>query len=74
MQRDTDRQLHSCTGGGVESKSPGYTELWKRHRLDLTVEALVVDDLRWHLLFTPDEIERAKSRLREYGYGGRTNR
>jgi hypothetical protein len=51
-----------------ESPSDGYTELWKRGRLDITVEALVVDHPEWHPLFEAAEIERAKARLAEYGY------
>ena len=48
--------------------SEGYTKLWERRRLDLTVEAIVVDDERWHSLFMPDEIAKARKRLNEYGY------
>lgn len=48
--------------------SDGYTALWERKRLDLTVEAVVVENARWHSLFMPAEIERARRRLREYGY------
>ncbi len=47
--------------------SDGYTGLWMRKRLDLTVETLVIQD-KWKPLFEPDEIERAKNRLREYEY------
>lgn len=62
--------------GGVETArilinsddpSEGYTALWERGRLDLTVEALVLEP-RWHPLFEPEEIEKARQRLREYGY------
>lgn len=48
--------------------SEGYTTLWEKGRLDLTVEALVAEDPRWKVLFSPDEIEKAKQRLREYGH------
>lgn len=48
--------------------SDGYTALYERKKLNLTVEALVVEDARWHSLFTPSEIERARARLAEYGY------
>ena len=48
--------------------SDGYTALWERGRLDLTVEALVFENLRYHALFTPEEIERARKRLRAYKY------
>ena len=48
--------------------SDGYTHLHEKGRLDLTVEALVVEDERWHALFTDDELEKARKRLRDYGY------
>ncbi|MES1200984.1 MAG: hypothetical protein ABUS57_06000 [Pseudomonadota bacterium] len=48
--------------------SDGYTALWDRGRLDLTVEAVVVGDARWHPLFAPEEIVRAQRRLSQYGY------
>lgn len=51
--------------------SEGYTRLWERGRLDLTVEATVVDDTRWNSLFTPDELDKARKRLRDYGYRAR---
>ncbi len=47
--------------------SDGYTALWERKRLDLTVEALVQDQ-RWHPLFTPEEIDHARKRLAQYKY------
>jgi hypothetical protein len=48
--------------------SDGYTHLYERGRLDLTVEAMVVENEKWHSLFTAKEISRAKNRLIEYGY------
>jgi hypothetical protein len=36
--------------------SEGYTALWERGRLDLTVEALIHDNPQWHPLFTPEEL------------------
>lgn len=50
--------------------SAGYAHLYERGRLDLTVEALVVENAQWHALFTPDEIEKARKRLLEYEYRG----
>src|SRR5712691_3208474 len=52
--------------------SDGYTELYQRGRLDLTVEAMVVENKRWHSLFTADELEKAKNRLHAYGYNVKT--
>ena len=51
--------------------SDGYTALWERDRLDLTVEAEVVDNPKWYPLFTDDEVEKARRRLRDYGYSTR---
>lgn len=48
--------------------SDGYTRLYEKGRLDLTVEALVVEEQRWHPLFTEDELAKAKKRLISYGY------
>jgi len=48
--------------------SDGYTALFERGRLDLTVEAMVLGDSRWHELFAPEELVRARKRLADYGY------
>ena len=57
--------------GGVETArrllprmSDGFTELWRRARLDLTVEALVVQP-KWASLFSETELEMARGRLKE---------
>ena len=34
----------------------------------LTVEALVIEDERWHGLFTDEELQRARKRLKDYQY------
>jgi hypothetical protein len=47
--------------------STGFTALYERDRLDLTVEALLVQP-RFASLFTPDEIETARQRLDQLGY------
>ena len=47
--------------------SDGYTALWERKRLDLTVEAMILNNPRWHPLFTTEELERCSGRLKEYG-------
>ena len=46
----------------------GFTKLWERKRLDLTVEFVILEEAKWHPLFTPEEIEICRKRLREYGY------
>ncbi len=48
--------------------STGYTSLYERGRLDLTVEATILGNEKWHSLFTADELQRAAKRLRSYGY------
>jgi hypothetical protein len=47
--------------------SEGYTALWERKRLDLTVEALVLQP-EWRDLFTAEELEIARQRLQHYAY------
>jgi len=49
------------------SVSEGYVALWERQRLDLTVEAVILDS-QWDALFTSDEREIARVRLEAYGY------
>jgi hypothetical protein len=48
--------------------SEGYTALWERGRLDLTVEAVIHDNPKWHPLFTQDELATCTKRLRDYEY------
>ena len=55
--------LHAAT------VSEGYTALWERKRLDLTVEAMILRP-EWQALFSDVERRIAVNRLREYGYSG----
>jgi hypothetical protein len=48
--------------------SDGYTALWERGRLDLTVEALIWDNSEYQELFTEDELRIIKKRLVDYEY------
>ena len=48
--------------------SDGYTALYERGRLDLTVEALVIENKKWHELFEGEELVKARKRLIAYGY------
>ena len=48
--------------------SEGYIALWQRKRLDLTLEAMIHDNPKWHSMFTPTELDICVKRLREYGY------
>lgn len=71
-------QMISDKGGLATAKylinaskpSDGYTHLYLRGRLDLTVEAMIIENARWHPLFEPSEIDRARRRLEDYHYGG----
>lgn len=47
--------------------SDGYTALWQRGRLDLTVERVILEP-EWLPLFTSEERKIAIQRLRDYGY------
>jgi hypothetical protein len=51
-----------------DKPSDGYAALYERGRLDLTVEAEVIENRKWHGLFTHDELEKARKRLVAYGY------
>ncbi|MBM6397898.1 hypothetical protein JQC79_19285 [Ochrobactrum anthropi] len=52
----------------AKKESDGYTALYQRGRLDLTVEALVTETPEWRKLFTDEELKRAEKRLSDYGY------
>jgi hypothetical protein len=47
--------------------SDGFTKLWELDRLDLSVEALVLDP-EWRELFTSNERRCSQRRLEDYGY------
>ena len=48
--------------------SDGYTALWERGRLDLTVEALIIDCKLWQSLFNEEELRICEQRLKDYKY------
>lgn len=50
--------------------SDGFTELWRFHRLDLTMENLVLK-LKYRPLFSDQEIEIARERLTSYGFSSK---
>lgn len=52
----------------ADAVSDGYTALWERGRLDLTVEALIYDHPEYHGLFTDEERATARQRLEDYKY------
>jgi len=45
----------------------GFVSLWEHHRLDLTMEALVLQS-KWSGLFTAAELREAKKRLDDHGW------
>jgi hypothetical protein len=51
--------------------SGGYTQPYDRGRLDLTVEAMVAENARWHGLFSREELAAAIDRLKRYAYNPR---
>ena len=57
----------------MDRPSDGFTALWERGRLDLTVEAHVIKD-RFESLFTDEEVEQSRRRLNDYGYRPPTER
>ena len=52
----------------ADTVSDGYAALWERGRLDLTVEAMIIESPRFHSLFTEDEINICAKRLADYEY------
>ena len=52
----------------IDPKMPsGFATLWEKNRFDLTVEAQAIK-LPWCRLFEPDELRKARRRLRDSGY------
>ena len=51
-----------------DTVSDGYTALWERGKLELTVEAMIIETPRYHSLFTPAELETCATRLGNYNY------
>lgn len=52
----------------IPQMSEGFTALWEKRRLDLTVEAMIVSTPKFHALFTPEEIQECHTRLEQCGY------
>jgi hypothetical protein len=69
-------QMVSDLGGLAAAKqllhapdvAQGFTTLWERGRLDLTMEALIVEETRFGPLFTDEELAIARERLGRYKY------
>ena len=51
----------------AEGYSEGLTALWELGRLDITMEAVVIQQ-PWCELFTDEELATARTRLQELGY------
>ena len=51
-------------------QTAGFTALWQRKRLDLTVEYLILQP-KWKSLFSDDDRDIAVQRLRAHGYTGK---
>lgn len=47
--------------------SEGFTRMWEKRALHLTVEAHVIKP-KYTPLFTPEIIDKAQNRLHQYGY------
>jgi hypothetical protein len=50
----------------ADNPSSGFTTLWEKKRLDLTVEALALQE-QYRRLFDDEELEMAERRLAEFG-------
>ena len=71
------------TGGGLETakillreEEPrgGFFAMHEKGRLDVTMEALIVENEKWYPLFTQEEIAIAKKRLTDFGYEPRSQK
>lgn len=51
----------------ADGLSDGFVALWKCGRLDLTMEALILDQ-RWENLFSAEELAIARRKLADSGY------
>ncbi len=51
----------------ADGYSDGLVALWERDRLDITMEALVLQK-PWSSLFSKEELDVARKRLNELGY------
>ena len=51
----------------VQEMTETFEKLWEAQRLDLTVEAVVLDP-QWAELFVPEDLAKARQRLVDVGY------
>ena len=52
----------------AKNKTEGFIKLWELGRLDLSMEAMIVENPKWHCLFTEEELLIAKKALNDLGY------
>ena len=52
----------------IPQMSEGFTALWEKGRLDLTVEAMILNTQKFHKLFSPEELEMCRKRLEKCDY------
>ena len=52
----------------TEQPANGLTTLWELERLDLSMEALIVENKKYEVLFTDTELKIAKRRLESLDY------
>ena len=57
-----------------EEPRGGFVALHEKGRLEVTMEALIVENKRWHPLFTQEEIKIAEKRLSDFGYNPRSEK
>jgi hypothetical protein len=55
----------------VMGNHEGFERLWELHRLDLSIEAIILSE-PFRRLFPPEVIEQAEQKLRDVGYIERT--
>ncbi len=73
-------QMLSERGGILTAKalvnapkpSDGFTKLFEQNRIDLTVEAELIENPKWHGLFSQEELRKARVRLEQYNYSPET--
>ena len=70
IQMINDRGSVATAKTLINSNKPseGYTKLWELGALNLTVEAFVLENPKWHQLFTEVDLNKAKQRLLAFKY------
>jgi hypothetical protein len=46
----------------------GFEKLWEYKDLDLTVEAMILNKPKYHEIFSREEIESCREKMKKYGY------